>query len=71
MPPMPETTMHREGPEIHLDAEEARAGRKGTFMFKVLMLSLVLIVAAMTTIWLIGSANAPYVPEPVATEMVD
>ncbi len=60
--------MHREGPEIHLDAQEARAGRKGTFMFKVLMLSLVLIVAAMTTIWLIGSANAPYVPEPVATE---
>lgn len=62
--------MHREGPEIHLDAQEARAGRKGTFLFKILMISLVLIVAAMTTIWLIGSANAPYVPEPEATEMI-
>ncbi len=60
--------MHREGPEIHLDAEEARAGRKGSFMLKVLLISLVLIVAAMAAIWLIGAPAAPTMADPEATE---
>lgn len=61
--------MHREGPEIHLDPQEARAGRKGSFLLKVLLLSMVLIVAAMGAIWLIGAATAPEAPAPEPTEI--
>jgi hypothetical protein len=35
--------MHREGPEVHIDEQEARAGRKGTFLLKILLLSMVLV----------------------------
>lgn len=59
--------MHREGPEVHLDAQEARAGRKGTFLLKILLISMVLIVTAMTTIWLIGAPAAAPKPDPEAT----
>lgn len=51
--------MHREGPEVHLDEQEARAGRKGSFLLKILLLSMVLV----------GAATAPETPEPEPTEI--
>ncbi len=61
--------MHREGPEVHIDEQEARAGRKGTFLLKILLLSMVLVVAAMGAIWLVGAATAPELPDPEPTEI--
>ena len=59
--------MYRKGPEVHLDAQEARAGRRGPFMFKVLAMSMVLIIAAMAVIWLTGAQTTPSAPDPAAT----
>lgn len=63
--------MHREGEEIHVDAEEARAGRKGSHLLKILVISLVVIVALYSATWIIGSYNAPDVPEPAATDLAN
>ena len=51
--------MHREGEEIHVSTTEARAGRKGSFLLQVLLLSLIAVVAVMGGFWLYGSQTAP------------
>lgn len=51
--------MHREGEEIHVSTNEARAGRKGSYLLQILVISLILVVAAMAGLWLFGSETAP------------
>ena len=51
--------MHREGEEIHVTTTEAKGGNRGSFVFQVLMISLVLVVAVMAGLWWYGSATAP------------
>jgi hypothetical protein len=61
--------MHREGEEIHVDAQEASGGRKGSFLLKILLFSLALIVLLYGVTLLIGTGTAPYVPETAATDV--
>jgi len=58
----------REGEEIHVDAEEAKAGRKGSFAFRILLMSLTLILLLYGITLLIGTASAPHNPEPTASD---
>ena len=51
--------MHREGEEVHVSTNEARAGRKGSFLLQILIISLVLVIAAMAGLYLFGSQTAP------------
>jgi flagellar basal body-associated protein FliL len=57
--------MHREGEEVHVSTNEARAGRKGSFLLQILVISLILVVAAMAGLWLFGSQTAPSQGGPV------
>lgn len=59
--------MHREGDEIHVDPIEARAGRRGSFLLRILLISLVLLALLYGVILLVGTASAPHNPEPIAT----
>lgn len=47
--------MEREGDEVHLNETEATAGVKAQGVRYVLGISLLLIVIAMSAIWIIGS----------------
>lgn len=49
--------MHREGQEVHLDTEEARAGATPGVMRYVLGISLLLAVVAMTLVWVIPALS--------------
>lgn len=63
--------MHREGPdgeEIHVDPEKAKAGRKGSFAFRILLMSLTLLLLLYGITLLVGTATAPHNPEPVASD---
>ena len=63
--------MHREGrdgEEIHVDAQEARAGGKGSFAFRILLMSLALLLLLYGITLLVGIATAPHNPEPVASD---
>lgn len=51
--------MHREGEEVHVSTNEARAGRKGSFLLQTLVISLIVVVAVMAGLWLYGSETAP------------
>lgn len=57
--------MHREGEEVHVSTNEARAGRKGSFLLQTLVISLIVVVAAMAGLWLYGSNTAPNQGGPV------
>lgn len=58
----------REGAEIHVNAEEAKAGRKGSFAFRILLMSLTLLLLLYGITLLIGTASAPHNPDPVASD---
>ena len=45
--------MHREGEEIHVDTEEARAGESTGGMRYVLGISLALAIVALSLVWII------------------
>lgn len=45
--------MYKDGDEVHLNEEEATAGRKGTGMRYVLGISLLLVVIALSAVWII------------------
>ena len=48
-------TMERQGDEVHLNETESTAGVKATGLRYVLGFSLLLIVVAMSLIWILGS----------------
>ena len=63
--------MHREGrdgEEIHVDEQEAKAGRKGTFAFRILLMSLALLLLLYGVTLLVGTATAPHNPDPEASD---
>lgn len=57
--------MHREGEEIHVSTTEAKGGNKGSFLFQILMISLVVVVLVMGGLWLFGSATSTNTGGPV------
>ena len=50
-----ESAMERQGDEVHLNETEATAGAKAQGVRYVLGFSLLLVVIAMSAIWIIGS----------------
>lgn len=60
--------MYRQGDEIHVSETEAKAGRKGSFLFQVLVLSLTVVLAVMAAIYVFGSETAPSQGGPVEAE---
>ncbi len=60
--------MHREGEEVHVDEQEARGGRQGTQLLKMLLGGLALIAILYAVTLMVGIGSAPYVPEPAATD---
>ena len=62
--------MHREGEEIHVSTTEAKGGNKGSFLFQVLMISLLVIVVLFGGLWLFGSATSTNTGGPVTTPTV-
>ena len=49
--------MHREGEEVHVDETEATGGIKGQGVRWVLIVSLIVVVAAMSAIWITGAVT--------------
>ena len=49
--------MHREGEEIHVDAEEARGASTPGVMRYVLGISLILAIIALSLVWIIPAAT--------------
>ena len=49
--------MHREGEEIHVDTEEARAGESTGVMRYVLGISLVLAIVALSIVWIVPAVT--------------
>ena len=47
--------MERQGEEVHLNETEATAGTKRTGMRYVLGISLLLVVLALSAVWILGS----------------
>ncbi len=52
-----DSMMDRDGDEIHLNETESSAGVKSQGVRVVLVVSLILIVVAMSAVWIIGSAT--------------
>lgn len=46
-------------PEIHIDKQQARSGETPGVVRYVLLISLLLVIIALSAIWLTGAANAP------------
>jgi predicted metalloprotease len=63
--------MHREGAEIHVTEEEAKGGRKGSHVFRILAISLVLVVIAMLVMMAVGVDISPFQPEAAGTATSD
>lgn len=51
--------METRGQEVHLDKEEARSGATPGVVRYVLLISLVLVVIALSAIWMTGALTTP------------
>jgi hypothetical protein len=51
--------MERQGEEVHVNTEEASGGSTPHIVRYILLISLVLVIAALSAIWMTGAANAP------------
>jgi len=51
--------MHREGNEVHVTDDEARGGSTPHIVRYVLLVSLILVILALSAIWMTGASNAP------------
>jgi hypothetical protein len=51
--------MERQGDEVHIETDEARGASTPHIVRYVLLISLVLVIAALSAVWMIGAANAP------------
>lgn len=47
--------MERQGEEVHLTTNEARGGRTGTGVKTMLIVSLLLVIVALSAIWIFGA----------------
>lgn len=59
--------MHREGEESHVSTTEAKGGNKGSFLFQILIISLLVIVVVFGGLWLFGSATSVNTGGPVTS----
>lgn len=51
--------MERQGNEVHIQTDEARGGSTPHIVRYVLVISLLLVIVALSAIWMTGAANAP------------
>jgi hypothetical protein len=51
--------MERQGEEIHVTTDEARGANTPHIVRYVLLISLLLVIIALSAIWMTGAANAP------------
>jgi hypothetical protein len=51
--------MERQGDEVHVSTDEARGASTPHIMRYVLVISLLLVIAALSAVWMTGAANAP------------
>lgn len=51
--------MDTRGQEVHIDKQEARSGATPHVVRYVLLISLALVVIALSAIWITGALNAP------------
>jgi hypothetical protein len=51
--------MERHGDELHIRTDEARGANTPHIVRYVLAISLLLVIAALSAIWMTGAANAP------------
>ncbi len=51
--------MERHGEEVHITTDEARGASTPNIMRYVLVISLLLVIVALSAIWMTGAANAP------------
>ena len=51
--------MERQGEEVHVTTSEARSGTTPHIVRYVLAISLLLVIAALSAIWITGAVNAP------------
>ena len=59
--------MERQGDEVHITTDEARAGETPHIVRYVLAVSLLLAIIALSLIWITGALDQPRYPEPAAT----
>lgn len=68
--------MERQNDEVHVTTEEARGGKTGMGVRYVLGISLVLVIVALSALWLVGSqgpdqsgqaAETSAAPDPMAS----
>ncbi|HEY0959167.1 MAG TPA: hypothetical protein VGE05_07815 [Novosphingobium sp.] len=51
--------MERQGEEVHVSTDEARSGNTPHIVRYVLTFSLLLVIVALSAIWITGAVNAP------------
>lgn len=51
--------MERQGDEVHIRTDEARGASTPHIVRYVLMISLLLVIVALSAIWMTGAFNAP------------
>jgi hypothetical protein len=51
--------MEREGDEVHVTTTEARSGSRGRHARNILLLSLLLVIVALSATWIFGAMNSP------------
>ncbi|MEJ5978558.1 hypothetical protein WG901_18040 [Novosphingobium sp. PS1R-30] len=51
--------MERHGDEVHINTEDARGGSTPHIVRYVLLISLVLVIVALSAVWMTGALNAP------------
>ncbi len=59
--------MERQGDEVHVTTEEASGGAPPQGVRYVLAISLLLVIAALSAIWIFGALRSPKYPEPAAS----
>jgi hypothetical protein len=51
--------MERQGEEVHVNTEEASGGSTPHIVRYILLISTLLVIIALSAIWMTGAANAP------------
>ena len=51
--------MEREGEEVHVTTDEARGANTPHIVRYILLISLVLVIVALSAIWMTGASQAP------------
>lgn len=60
--------MERQGEEVHVTSEEASAGAPPQGVRYVLAISLILVIAALSAVWIFGALQTTRYPAPAAVK---